>query len=40
LHARFHFEPVGRLRQVGFKFGRWLDLIHMELLLEAPHPAG
>ena len=33
LHARFHFEAVGRLRQVGFKFGRWLDLIHMELLV-------
>jgi phosphinothricin acetyltransferase len=40
LHARFHFEPVGRLCQVGFKFGRWLDLIHMELLLDSSHPAG
>ena len=33
LHARFQFEPVGHLRQVGFKFGRWLDLIYLELLL-------
>jgi phosphinothricin acetyltransferase len=33
LHAKFHFEPVGHLKQVGFKFGRWLDVIYMELLL-------
>lgn len=34
LHARFRFEKVGCLRQVGFKFGRWLDVIYMELLLD------
>lgn len=33
LHAKFNFQHVGRLRQVGFKFGRWLDVIYMELLL-------
>jgi len=33
LHASFGFEKVARLRQVGFKFGRWLDVIYMELLL-------
>jgi phosphinothricin acetyltransferase len=33
LHARFKFEKVGHFRQVGFKFGRWLDVIYMELLL-------
>ncbi len=33
LHARFGFEKVAHLRQVGFKFGRWLDVIYMELLL-------
>lgn len=33
LHSRFQFEKVGHLRQVGFKFGRWLDVIYMELLL-------
>ncbi len=32
LHARFKFEKVGHLKQVGFKFGRWLDVIYMELL--------
>ena len=33
LHAKFQFEHVGRLKQVGFKFGRWLDVVYMELLL-------
>jgi L-amino acid N-acyltransferase len=34
LHAAFDFQHVGRLKQVGFKFGRWLDVIYMERLLE------
>lgn len=34
LHASFGFIEVGRLRQVGRKFDRWLDCIYMELLLE------
>ena len=33
LHASFGFEKVACLKQVGFKFGRWLDVIYMELLL-------
>lgn len=33
LHRRFGFEQAGRLRQVGYKFGRWLDVIYVELLL-------
>jgi len=33
LHARFEFQKVGQLKQVGYKFGRWLDVIYMELLL-------
>ncbi len=33
LHARFGFERVGLFRQVGFKFGRWLDVAYMERLL-------
>jgi L-amino acid N-acyltransferase YncA len=32
------FENVGRLRQVGRKFDRWLDVVLMELLIE-PSPA-
>jgi L-amino acid N-acyltransferase len=34
LHAKFKFEKVGHLRQVGFKFGRWLDVIYMERILD------
>lgn len=33
LHAKFGFKEVGRFRQVGRKFSRWLDVIYMELLL-------
>jgi phosphinothricin acetyltransferase len=33
LHKRFGFEQVAHLREVGFKYGQWLDVIYMELLL-------
>lgn len=33
LHARFGFEKVGHFKQVGFKFGRWLDVVYMERLV-------
>ena len=33
LHASFGFDKVAYLKQVGFKFGRWLDVVYMELLL-------
>ncbi|WP_428939041.1 N-acetyltransferase family protein [Fontivita pretiosa] len=33
MHSRMGFEQVGRLKSVGLKFGRWLDVIYMELLL-------
>src|SRR5436190_8727885 len=33
LHARFDFEKVAYLKQVGFKFGRWLDVVYMERLV-------
>jgi L-amino acid N-acyltransferase len=33
LHLKFGFEKVGHLKQVGFKFNRWLDVIYMELRL-------
>ena len=40
LHASFGFVEVAHFRQVGYKFGRWLDLTFMELLLDTPaHPA-
>ena len=33
LHARHGFEVVGTAREVGCKFGRWLDLTMMRLAL-------
>jgi L-amino acid N-acyltransferase YncA len=30
LHSAVGFVEVGRLRRVGFKFGRWLDSIYMQ----------
>jgi len=39
LHRSFGFEEVAHFKQVGFKFGRWLDLKFLELLLDTPvHP--
>lgn len=34
LHASFGFVEVGRLPEVGFKFGRYLDLVFMQLQLQ------
>jgi len=33
LHKACGFEPVGNLKNVGFKFGRWLDTPLMQLAL-------
>jgi L-amino acid N-acyltransferase YncA len=33
LYAKFGFEKVAHFKQVGFKFGRWLDVIYTELIL-------
>lgn len=39
LHESFGFERAAHFRQVGRKFGRWLDLVFMELVLDGPaHP--
>jgi L-amino acid N-acyltransferase len=35
LHAKFGFMQVGHFKQVGFKFGKWLDVVYMEKLIEA-----
>ena len=37
LHQQLGFVCVGTLPQVGFKFGRWLDLALYQLLLRTPH---
>jgi len=34
LHEKLGFEQVGLLPQVGTKFGRWLDLAFLQLLLD------
>ena len=36
LHERLGFTHCGTIRQVGFKFGRWLDLSFYQLILETP----
>jgi L-amino acid N-acyltransferase YncA len=33
LHRKLGFLRAGRLRRVGFKFGRWLDVVYMQLTL-------
>jgi L-amino acid N-acyltransferase YncA len=35
LHRGLGFREVGRLREVGFKFGRWLDVLMLDLQLPA-----
>lgn len=37
LHVKFGFESVGRFKETGFKFGRWLDVAYLERRVE---PAG
>jgi phosphinothricin acetyltransferase len=34
LHEKLGFEQVGLLPQVGMKFGRWLDLAFLQLVLD------
>lgn len=40
LHRRFGFRDAGVLREVGFKFGRWLDTVFMQRTLAAGPVAG
>jgi L-amino acid N-acyltransferase len=40
LHEKLGFIEVANIREVGYKFGRWLDLKFLQLVLEGPrHPA-
>jgi len=40
LHEALGFEVVGTEREVGRKFGRWLDVVLMQLLLDGSGSAG
>lgn len=36
LHEKYQFQHVGHFREVGFKFGHWLDVVYMQLTLLQP----
>ncbi|MCA1964004.1 MAG: N-acetyltransferase family protein [Prosthecobacter sp.] len=36
LHERLGFQHCGSIRHAGYKFGRWLDLVLYQRLLESP----
>jgi L-amino acid N-acyltransferase YncA len=36
LHERHGFKEVAHIPQVGYKFGKWLDLKFLQLVLEGP----
>jgi L-amino acid N-acyltransferase YncA len=39
LHAKHGFVECARIRDAGYKFGRWLDLVLVQLILSGPaHP--
>lgn len=40
LHEKLGFERVGLLPQVGTKFGKWLDLALLQLILDADATPG
>lgn len=36
LHEHFGFVQTGHFKEVGYKFGQWLDLVFMQLILSTP----
>ena len=36
MHKQLGFVETATLKQVGYKFGRWLDLVFMQLVLDTP----
>ena len=36
LHHALGFSEAGRMKSVGFKFGRWLDTLYMQRSLLEP----
>lgn len=39
-HRDLGFVEVGRLKEVGFKFDRWLDLVFVQKILDSAHHAA
>lgn len=39
MHESLGFERVAHFREVGHKFGRWLDLVFVQRMLDAPGAA-
>ena len=37
LHRKFGFRDLGVARDIGFKFGRWIDVVYMQLELQSPN---
>jgi phosphinothricin acetyltransferase len=33
LHKKFGFVEIGKIKEVGYKFDKWLDLVFMQLIL-------
>lgn len=33
IHRALGFREAGHMKDVGFKFGRWLDIVYMQLML-------
>jgi phosphinothricin acetyltransferase len=40
LHEQFGFTEVAHFKEVGWKFGRWMDLKFLELIVPPPLPEG
>lgn len=40
MHRKQKFEFVGRVKEAGYKFNRWLDLDFYQLLLKTPRRPG
>src|SRR4029079_17856283 len=40
LHLRCGFREAGRMKTVGFKFGKWLDTVYMQRSLITEDQAG
>ncbi|HWK60596.1 MAG TPA: GNAT family N-acetyltransferase [Eoetvoesiella sp.] len=39
LHQHLGFQPAGTIKEAGYKFGRWLDLVFYQKILSSPsHP--